>query len=665
MNFGREKGNAKDKIVNGVFNPAVLEDKGIGKLKFFVNGFTPTSSNSTSLATAKAPVRSGKDVAKGLAIIPSNFIPHALAPNGLYYANNTFVAIGQGNLDTGPWTTTARAIDETSLFCFTLKYDNGIFMAAGSSGRLSTSTNDGLTWVTRTSQFGTSTISTVAYANGTWVAVGAGGTLRTSTDNGVTWNTQTSNFGTTLINSVAFGNGVWIAVGNAGTLRTSTNATTWVTQTSQFGTTAICAIAYGNGTWVAAGGADFSNGHLRTSTDNGVTWNTQTITFGSNQVRAVAYANGTWLIAGGGGQVRTSTDAITWTSRTFGSASGIWSLNYSNGLWFAGGDSGALRTSVNNGVSWFTQTSNFGNQIYGIAGKDNLVLLTGQGSSGRGEVRSADVRFTGSLSVSTDDGITWSERTFNYSTYFLRGVAYGNNVWIAGGGDGHMVSSTDLISWSTRTSNANFGTTIITAIAYGNGTWVAAGAGGTLRTSTNDGVTWNTQTSQFGVSDIFTVAYDNGVWVAGGTGGIRTSTNNGVTWNTQTSNVPSTFSIFSVAYGNGVWVAGGSLGTLRTSTDNGVTWNTQTSPAIDAAIAFQSIAYGNGYWVAGFGLGINYAVISSDAITWSTIPSTSLAQPRCVAFGNNRFLVNGGLLDTRFQYNLPVSPTRNDYGRTI
>jgi hypothetical protein len=398
MNFGREKGNAKDKIVNGVFNPAVLEDKGIGKLKFFPNGFTPASSNSTSLSTAKVSIRSSKDVAKGFAVVPNTHTPHPIGAKGLHYENNTWVAVGTGSLDFGTWTTTTRAIDETSLFCFTLKYDNGIFMAAGSSGRLSTSTNDGLTWVTQTSQFGTSTISTVAYANGTWVAVGAGGTLRTSTNNGVTWNTQTSNFGTTLINSVAYGNGTWIAVGSAGTLRTSTNATTWVTQTSQFGTTAIC------------------------------------------------------------------------------------------------------------------------------------------------------------------------------------------------------------------------------AIAYGNGTWVAAGDGGTLRTSTDNAITWNTQTSPFGATTIFSVAYDSGLWVAGGVAGtLRTSTNDGVTWNTQTSNFGA----------------------------NGI----------------QSIAYGNGYWVAVGSAG--YSTISSDAVTWSTLVSSSLVSPISVAFGNNRFLVNGGLLDLRYQYTFPVSPTTNEYGRTI
>ena len=116
------------------------------------------------------------------------------------------------------------------------------------------------TWVTQTSQFGTSQISGVAYGGGLWVAGGAGGALRISTD-AVTWVTQTSTFGVTNINAVAYGNGLWVATGDTGTLRTSTDAVTWVTQGSRFGTSVIYAVAYDNGLWVAGG----AGGTLRTN----------------------------------------------------------------------------------------------------------------------------------------------------------------------------------------------------------------------------------------------------------------------------------------------------------------------------------------------------------------------------------------------------------------
>ena len=150
--------------------------------------------------------------------------------------------------------------------------------------------------------------------------------------------------------------------------------------------------------------------------------------------------------------------------------------------------------------------------------------------------------------------------------------------------------------WSTQTSQ--FGTTVILSIAYGNGTWVAGGGSGplvtALRTSTDNGVTWNTQTGNF-TSAIWSVAYGNGVWVGGGAGGNLNTSTDAINWNTQTSNFGASV-IYSVAYGNGVWVAGGAGGALRTSTD-AVNWNTQTSQFGSSII--YSVAYGNGVWVAG------------------------------------------------------------------
>ena len=76
-----------------------------------------------------------------------------------------------------------------------------------------------------------------------------------------------------------------------------------------------------------------------------------------------------------------------------------------------------------------------------------------------------------------------------------------------------IASKLITIAWNTQTSN--FGNSTISSAAYGNGIWVAGGGGVALRTST-DTINWNTQTSQFGSSLIFSVAYGNGTWVAVG-----------------------------------------------------------------------------------------------------------------------------------------------------
>ena len=64
-------------------------------------------------------------------------------------------------------------------------------------------------------------ITTIAYGNNLWVAGAEGGQLRTSTD-GTTWITRTSNFGSSIIRSVVYANGLWVAGGLYGQLRTST-----------------------------------------------------------------------------------------------------------------------------------------------------------------------------------------------------------------------------------------------------------------------------------------------------------------------------------------------------------------------------------------------------------------------------------------------------------
>jgi hypothetical protein len=98
-------------------------------------------------------------------------------------------------------------------------YGNGLYVAVGESGQLTTST-DGITWTARTSGFDSTNILGVTYGNGLFVAVGVGGKLTTSTD-GITWTARTSGFGVTVIRGVTYGNGLYVAVGAAGVLTTS------------------------------------------------------------------------------------------------------------------------------------------------------------------------------------------------------------------------------------------------------------------------------------------------------------------------------------------------------------------------------------------------------------------------------------------------------------
>jgi hypothetical protein len=591
-------------------------------------------------------------------------------------------------------------------------YGNNLWVAGGQYGQLRTST-DAVTWTTQTSNFGNSTIRLVAYGNNLWVA-GGDSEIRTSTD-GTTWTTRTSTFGSYAIRSVAYGNNLWVAAGQYGGLRTSTDGTTWTTQTSNFGNTHIQSVAYGNSLWVAGG----YTGQLRTSAIDvvstsgwvpasvpiinalddignvdapspsvddflkydGTNWVPDAVVFPPSinalddiaDVNASSPTTGYFLKWDGTEWVpAAAVGAVTTTSITTASATEIYSFDptvYGTAEVTLQVKQGSKKTSsrqlVNHngttaslteyaklehgspvipatlGVSyieavttWTTRTSNFGNSVIFSVAYGNNLWVAGGGYS------SAVIR-------TSTDAITWVTQTSNFGNTIINSVAYGNTLWVASGRYGQLRTSTDAVTWTTRTSN--FGNTHIQSVAYGNNLWVAGGQYGELRTST-DAITWTTRQSNFGIYGIQSVAYGNNLWFAGGYGGnVRTSTD-AITWVTRTSNMASFENIHSVAYGDKYVAAGGNFSTrkLITSTDS-ITWS---APAFFGAYGgggylgaqIYSVAYGNGLWIAGTGSGGYEGRIftSTDAITWTTRTSNFGANDiKSVAYGND-LLVAGG-----------------------
>ena len=102
-----------------------------------------------------------------------------------------------------------------------------------------------------------------------------------------------------------------------------------------------------------------------------------------------------------------------------------------------------------------------------------------------------------------------------------------------------------LNDWTTQTSQFASGYPIY-SVAYGNGLWMAGGgwSGSTpapIRIST-DAVTWVTHTSLFGnLNQVRSIAYANGLWVAGGASGTL------LTLDSTKSQLPSIF------FGNNIW----------------------------------------------------------------------------------------------------------------
>jgi hypothetical protein len=363
---------------------------------------------------------------------------------------------------------------------------------------------DGITWSTRTSGT-TSIIRSLTYGNGLYV-YGTNGTttlcLKTSTDS-FTWTGRT--FGiTSTITALTFGNNLFVAGTQAGAIRTSTNGITWTARTS--GTTSsITSLVYGNDLFVYAG----AGGLLATSTD-AVTWTAQT-SGTTSIINSIVYGNDLFVYAGAGGLLATSTDAVTWTPQSSGTTENINNIKYANGMFMFVGDNGALATS-NDAVNWQMRDSKITSQINTILYTGDQYVIAGAG---------------GRTALSRDSGMYWdpSVRPFN-----LNGVNSYNDLYIAYGTNGSLLTSTDGKYWIDRTSGTS---SSINSLMYNNGLYIYVGDGGMVATSP-DLDNWTFQTTST-TNNIRTINFINGEYVISGDNGELSISTDLINWKTAIS----------------------------------------------------------------------------------------------------------------------------------
>jgi len=272
----------------------------------------------------------------------------------------------QVNKDVSNWTR------RTTPFTDTLRglvYADGLFIAAGGSGRLITSP-DGITWTARTSSFGATFINAITYGEGLYVAVGFDGKLATSPD-GINWTQRTSSFGTDYILNVAYGDGLFVAVGQNGKLATSPDGINWTQGPQIFGSDPLRASFYGNGLYVVAG-----NQGLATSPD-GITWTSRSSGV-SFTLFAGTYSGSLFVAVGDSGAITTSPDGITWTGRSSGTSGNFRNVDFADGLYVAVGTTGLMRSSED-AISWSEVNDGFGNaNIENVRNGNGLWVACGE-----------------------------------------------------------------------------------------------------------------------------------------------------------------------------------------------------------------------------------------------------------------------------------------------
>jgi len=170
--------------------------------------------------------------------------------------------------------------------------------------------------------------------------------------------------------------------------------------------------------------------------------------------------------------------------------------------------------------------------------------------------------------VTSPNGLAWTLRTSG-TTYSLRGIVYGNGLYVAVGQNGTVLTSSDGFNWTVQATET---LSTLFSIAYGNGMFVAVGGEGTILTS-NDGVNWVARSS--GTSGpLYAVAFGQGQFVA--VGGplsylcedytiVMLRSLDGATWQNITDKLPTHWGLYGVSFINGtVWTTG-SFGTILQS----------------------------------------------------------------------------------------------------
>jgi hypothetical protein len=193
----------------------------------------------------------------------------------------------------------------------------------------------------------------------------------------------------------------------------------------------IADIAYGNGTWTVVGGAG-GTGSAGTSTD-GITWVSRTNTTpAAGDFVSVAYGSTRFVAINDNGFTSYSSNGITWTAG--GSLPGTetdWKkVVYGNGRFVAISSSGDQAISYDFGENWFAGSTSLAN----ISSNPNdwETVEYGQGlflASGS----------SGGIFATSQDGVIWTDRTIG-GTAGYAGIAFGNTsntpLWVAVTGSG-------------------------------------------------------------------------------------------------------------------------------------------------------------------------------------------------------------------------------------
>ncbi len=293
-----------------------------------------------------------------------------------------------------------------------------------------------------------------------------------------------------------------------------------------------------------------------------------------------------------------------------------------NGLGITGpifrvGVFGSISKSTDSGITWTNLTS-------GTSAELNDVYFVDQFSGW--------VVGNGIILRTTNGGTSWTATSFPGIIFrSIHQYAANQTLWAAGL-DGVIYRSTNQgVNWTAVNSNTTANLNDI--LAYTPTTIIAVGANGTITRSTDGGSTWTATTvgsiTLNGVDGFLTTA----VIAVGNSGTVLRSATAGQSWSTITSSGTSVDLNDVTLTGGSNFIAVGNAGTILRTTNGGTGWsiiptgNDESLRAITKRTEAASLVR---FWISGF-----WGMLTSDTqITSCAAPQASLVSPvsitRCV-----------------------------------
>lgn len=353
--------------------------------------------------------------------------------------------VKSSNLST--FSTVSNALQGTAVYDVT--FANGVYVAVGPAGKISTST-DLITWTARTSGV-TGTLQNVLFFDGYFYTCGGGKVIR-SVD-GITWvNSATL---PTTIGYIYLLNGVLFAVGGSNTLGLVYTSVDGVNFTdSSFGAELI------------QRGAEYLNNNYIVYGDCGSYSFSQTINnfvhsfrfFGVSILERARVIGGTKFITADGGVIYKTSDNLSYSKVVTGSNNFVTDICSNGSIYVQVGQSGQIYSSTNT-TSWIARTSGVSNYLYSVAYGNGLFLAQSAGST----------------SVTTSpDGITWTVSATNLPAgTLIRDIIFDNGTFIGVGSatsyaNGLLVTSVDGVTWNVISHGFNISGVIYRVLKLSN-----------------------------------------------------------------------------------------------------------------------------------------------------------------------------------------------------